>query len=157
MDYKRIAFYYGQGATYNSIEGRFRIAKKLGFKLAEQAEAEGRSMPVPIPKSGTNSPRKLSTPKKSGHMSDGMQLGLYIIVLMTQLGYEFDCIYDCKVTRPVMASDPIVTEAEGFVWTHEPDVISPKEIVPLLDLVFRSPFLIDLTDYMFLGSRLTIL
>jgi hypothetical protein len=37
VDFKRVALYYGQGATYDAIEGRFRKAKKLAKELVDEA------------------------------------------------------------------------------------------------------------------------
>lgn len=58
VDYKKVAFYFGQGATYDSIEGRFRIAKRMANTLKTEAEEEGRAMPTPRSKSATSTPRK---------------------------------------------------------------------------------------------------
>ncbi|KAK7715975.1 hypothetical protein SLS57_006726 [Botryosphaeria dothidea] len=58
VDYKKVAFYFGQGATYDSIEGRFRIAKRMANTLKTEAEEEGRAMPTPRSKSTTTTPRK---------------------------------------------------------------------------------------------------
>jgi hypothetical protein len=55
VDYKRVAHFFGQGATYDAIEGRFRKAKKDAHALA--AEAAGR----PEPKTRNDKP---STPRK---------------------------------------------------------------------------------------------
>jgi hypothetical protein len=59
VDFKMVAFYFGQGATYDAIEGRFRVAKKQALKLKQEAEQEGRAVPV---RGTTATPT--STPKK---------------------------------------------------------------------------------------------
>ena len=41
-NYASIAAIFGEGATYDSIEGRFRIIKRDAAKLKTEAEAEGR-------------------------------------------------------------------------------------------------------------------
>ncbi|KAF2142773.1 uncharacterized protein K452DRAFT_357863 [Aplosporella prunicola CBS 121167] len=58
VDYKKVAYFYGQGATYDSIEGRFRIAKKQANVLKKEAEDENRVMPASRAKSTTSTPRK---------------------------------------------------------------------------------------------------
>jgi hypothetical protein len=37
IDFKRVAHFYGQGATYDAIEGRFRKVKKLAKELVDEA------------------------------------------------------------------------------------------------------------------------
>ncbi|KAK0662874.1 hypothetical protein DIS24_g1783 [Lasiodiplodia hormozganensis] len=58
IDYKKVAYFFGQGATYDSIEGRFRIAKRMANDLKKQAEDEGRQMPTTRVKSANSTPRK---------------------------------------------------------------------------------------------------
>ncbi|KAL1649928.1 hypothetical protein SLS58_001304 [Diplodia intermedia] len=58
IDYKKVAYYFGQGATYDSIEGRFRIAKRMANDLKREAEDEGRQMPTSRVRSTTSTPRK---------------------------------------------------------------------------------------------------
>ncbi|EKG18328.1 hypothetical protein MPH_04410 [Macrophomina phaseolina MS6] len=58
IDYKKVAYYFGQGATYDSIEGRFRIAKRMANDLKREAEEEGRQMPTSRARSTTSTPRK---------------------------------------------------------------------------------------------------
>ncbi|KAK7555378.1 hypothetical protein IWX91DRAFT_121887 [Phyllosticta citricarpa] len=71
IDFKKVAYYYGQGATYDSIEGRFRHAKKEAKKLQSEAEKEGRKMPVTRPKSANSTPRK---PKATPSIENGKPL-----------------------------------------------------------------------------------
>ncbi|KAK7536534.1 hypothetical protein IWX49DRAFT_621336 [Phyllosticta citricarpa] len=72
IDFKKVAYYYGQGATYDSIEGRFRHAKKEAKKLQSEAEKEGRKMPVTRPKSANSTPRK---PKATPSIENGVKTG----------------------------------------------------------------------------------
>lgn len=58
IDYKKVAYYFGQGATYDSIEGRFRIAKRMANELKREAEEEGRQMPTSRVRSTNSTPRK---------------------------------------------------------------------------------------------------
>lgn len=71
VDYKRIAYFYGQGATYDSIEGRFRKAKKDAQALRD--EVAGTAMPTsrsqPSTPRKTAAPRKKATPKSAGNPS----------------------------------------------------------------------------------------
>ncbi|KAL8993100.1 MAG: hypothetical protein Q9169_006602 [Polycauliona sp. 2 TL-2023] len=39
LDYRKIASMYGEGATYDAIEGRFRIIKKEASKLLAEVES----------------------------------------------------------------------------------------------------------------------
>ncbi|KAI4225316.1 MAG: hypothetical protein L6R36_004016 [Xanthoria steineri] len=48
LDYRKIASMYGEGATYDAIEGRFRIIKKEAAKLL--AEIESGQRPVAPPR-----------------------------------------------------------------------------------------------------------
>jgi len=41
LDYRRIATFYGQGATYDAIEGRFRVVRKEAQALKDEAAAAG--------------------------------------------------------------------------------------------------------------------
>ncbi|KAL8806889.1 MAG: hypothetical protein Q9182_001018 [Xanthomendoza sp. 2 TL-2023] len=88
LDYRKIATMYGQGATYDAVEGRFRIIKKEAEKLlkeianGERPEAPPRGSSKPstkengnsmTPKKGTPKPRSISTPrgeKKKGVNGD---------------------------------------------------------------------------------------
>ncbi|KAK7524387.1 hypothetical protein IWZ03DRAFT_23713 [Phyllosticta citriasiana] len=72
IDFKKVAYYYGKGATYDSIEGRFRHAKKEAKKLQSEAEKEGRKMPVTRPKSANSTPRK---PKATPSIENGVKTG----------------------------------------------------------------------------------
>ncbi|KAB8342783.1 hypothetical protein FH972_022381 [Carpinus fangiana] len=56
LNYKKIADMYGEGATYDSIEGRFRIIKKEAAKLKE--EIENGTRPEAPARGKTVSPRK---------------------------------------------------------------------------------------------------
>ncbi|EKG16070.1 hypothetical protein MPH_06764 [Macrophomina phaseolina MS6] len=58
VDYKKVAYFFGQGATYDSIEGRFRIAKKMATTLKAEAEEEGRALPATRSKGAITTPRK---------------------------------------------------------------------------------------------------
>ena len=59
LDYRKIATYYGNNATYDSIEGRFRIIKREAAVL--KAEIDSGSRPEAPPR-GNNTP--VGTPKK---------------------------------------------------------------------------------------------
>ncbi|KAK8199711.1 hypothetical protein HDK77DRAFT_207931 [Phyllosticta capitalensis] len=72
IDFKKVAYYFGQGATYDSIEGRFRIAKKLAQTLEKEAVDEGREMPTTRTKSATSTPRK---PKAKPSIEGGVVSG----------------------------------------------------------------------------------
>ncbi|KAL1616407.1 hypothetical protein SLS56_011425 [Neofusicoccum ribis] len=72
MDYKKIAYFYGQGATYDSIEGRFRIAKRMANDLKKEAEDEGRVMQPARTKSANSTPRK---PKAKRDVEHATQTG----------------------------------------------------------------------------------
>lgn len=56
---------YGEGATYDAIEGRFRIIKKQAQKLKEEVE-NGRPIAPPrgANRSADTTPRKPKTPRK---------------------------------------------------------------------------------------------
>lgn len=69
IDYKKVAYYFGQGATYDSIEGRFRIAKRMANDLKREAEEEGRVMPTSRVRSTTSTPRKPKAQKPNGESS----------------------------------------------------------------------------------------
>ncbi|KAI9835953.1 MAG: hypothetical protein M1837_003565 [Sclerophora amabilis] len=60
-NYRAIATYFGRDATYDSIEGRFRIIKKEAKKLQEEIES-GERPEAPVRGSNTNTPK--TTPKK---------------------------------------------------------------------------------------------
>lgn len=70
LDYRKIATMYGQGATYDSIEGRFRIIRKEA--AAMKAEIESGARPAAPPRntnagggnSGTTTPKKPRTATK---------------------------------------------------------------------------------------------
>ncbi|KAK8169829.1 hypothetical protein IWX90DRAFT_430929 [Phyllosticta citrichinensis] len=72
IDFKKVAYYYGQGATYDSIEGRFRHARKEAKLLQKEAVDEGRQMPVTRPKSAVSTPRK---PKATPSTEDRVKSG----------------------------------------------------------------------------------
>lgn len=58
---------YGEGATYDSIEGRFRIIKKEAAKLKE--EIENGSRPEAPARGKTVSPRKMPPQSMDGESS----------------------------------------------------------------------------------------
>ncbi|KAI4105912.1 MAG: hypothetical protein LQ339_003230 [Xanthoria mediterranea] len=74
LDYRKIASMYGEGATYDAIEGRFRIIKKEAAKLL--AEIESGQRPAAPPRgnamsksssfatTSTDDNDSISTPKK---------------------------------------------------------------------------------------------
>jgi hypothetical protein len=68
LDYRKIATMYGNGATYDSIEGRFRIIKKEAAQLKSEIDSGARPE-APIrgaTASGTSTPKKARTsPKKT--------------------------------------------------------------------------------------------
>ncbi|KAL8773859.1 MAG: hypothetical protein Q9209_001289 [Squamulea sp. 1 TL-2023] len=59
LDYRKIAHMYGQGATYDAIEGRYRIIKKDAAELL--AEAETGERPIPPARGSTSNTAKSST------------------------------------------------------------------------------------------------
>ncbi|KAI4254401.1 MAG: hypothetical protein L6R42_007207 [Xanthoria sp. 1 TBL-2021] len=59
LDYRKIASMYGEGATYDAIEGRFRIIKKEAAKLL--AEIESGERPVAPPRGTASSSAKSSS------------------------------------------------------------------------------------------------
>ncbi|KAI4280063.1 MAG: hypothetical protein L6R38_004752 [Xanthoria sp. 2 TBL-2021] len=74
LDYRKIASMYGEGATYDAIEGRFRIIKKEAAKLL--AEIESGERPTAPPRGAASKSSSfattsgddndsISTPKKS--------------------------------------------------------------------------------------------
>ncbi|KAL8712746.1 MAG: hypothetical protein Q9220_002954 [cf. Caloplaca sp. 1 TL-2023] len=71
LDYRKIATMYGQGATYDAIEGRFRIIKKEAAVLIKEVEngdrppAPPRGQTTTAQSSFTTSDDGLSTPKKA--------------------------------------------------------------------------------------------
>ncbi|KAL1616245.1 hypothetical protein SLS54_008538 [Diplodia seriata] len=68
IDYKKVAYFFGQGATYDAIEGRFRIAKRMANDLKQEAENEGRQMPsTSRVKSANSTPRKPKAKANSEH------------------------------------------------------------------------------------------
>ncbi|KAL8784688.1 MAG: hypothetical protein Q9195_008926 [Heterodermia aff. obscurata] len=50
LNFKQIAKYYGEGTTYNSIEGRFRIIKEDAKKLKAEAGGGGTPNTTPVKK-----------------------------------------------------------------------------------------------------------
>lgn len=66
LNYKKIADYYGEGATYDAIEGRFRIIRKDAEKLKAELDNGERE---PAPNRGTKSAN--STPRKPRPSKDG--------------------------------------------------------------------------------------
>ncbi|KAL2041775.1 hypothetical protein N7G274_005559 [Stereocaulon virgatum] len=76
LDYRKIATMYGKGATYDSIEGRFRIIKKEAAVLKSEIDTGARPE-APArgkdPNSTTSTPKKpkntTSTPKKDKTVS----------------------------------------------------------------------------------------
>ncbi|TKA77588.1 hypothetical protein B0A49_01741 [Cryomyces minteri] len=73
LDYRKIASYYGEGATYDSVEGRFRVIKKEAQQL--KAEIEGGVRAEAPPRGTTKSPRKPRTPKKAADSANGVKTG----------------------------------------------------------------------------------
>ena len=61
LNYKKIADYYGNGATYDAIEGRFRIVRKDAGQLRNELESGERPPAPPRGNQGSNH----STPRKS--------------------------------------------------------------------------------------------
>ncbi|OJD31986.1 uncharacterized protein BKCO1_4200073 [Diplodia corticola] len=70
IDYKKVAYYFGQGATYDSIEGRFRIAKRMANDLKREAEDEGRQMPTSRVRSTNSTPRKPKAPRPAANTAE---------------------------------------------------------------------------------------
>ncbi|MCJ1478294.1 hypothetical protein MMC13_006971 [Lambiella insularis] len=65
LDYRKIATYYGEGATYDSIEGQFRKIRKDADQMC--AEVESGILPQAPPRTTTNGKEKCdvsATPKK---------------------------------------------------------------------------------------------
>ncbi|KAL6720266.1 hypothetical protein ACLMJK_002187 [Lecanora helva] len=60
LDYRRIATFYGQGATYDSIEGQFRKIRNGAKEL--RAKVESGEIPVAPPRGSKTNP---TTPRKS--------------------------------------------------------------------------------------------
>ncbi|KAF2433694.1 hypothetical protein EJ08DRAFT_676492 [Tothia fuscella] len=70
VDFKLVAHYYGEGATYDAIEGRFRKAKKDAAALAEEAKDR------PVPKSRSDKPAStVSPPRKKAANGNGVKSG----------------------------------------------------------------------------------
>ena len=75
LDYKRVAQLYGHGATYNSIECRFRPIRKLGEKLRDEAPlAQNGAGTAP-----STTSRKPRAPKKDLGKDDSKLLFLYLL------------------------------------------------------------------------------
>ncbi|KAL9035247.1 MAG: hypothetical protein Q9180_004961, partial [Flavoplaca navasiana] len=64
LDYRKIASMYGEGATYDAIEGRFRIIKKEAAKLLAEVSSGERP---PAPARGAST----ATSKNSSFMASG--------------------------------------------------------------------------------------
>ena len=63
LNYKKIADMFGEGATYDAIEGRFRIIKREAQKLKGEID-EGRREPAPNRGGKAQvTPRKPRTPQ----------------------------------------------------------------------------------------------
>ena len=65
IDYKLVAYYFGKGATYDTIFNRFRNAIKASKGLIEEAEARSRP-PTQVKSPSGRAPRKgRTTPNKT--------------------------------------------------------------------------------------------
>ncbi|KAL8844170.1 MAG: hypothetical protein Q9205_006431 [Flavoplaca limonia] len=64
LDYRKIASMYGEGATYDAIEGRFRIIKKEAAKLLAEVSSGERP---PAPARGAST----ATSKNSSFLASG--------------------------------------------------------------------------------------
>ncbi|KAI9699433.1 MAG: hypothetical protein M1836_003044 [Candelina mexicana] len=81
LDYRKIASMYGEGATYDAIEGRFRIVKKEAQVLKEELEsgvrapAPARGQPVSSNRinGSTNGNASTSTTPKKGRKGNGIK------------------------------------------------------------------------------------
>ncbi|KAI4121021.1 MAG: hypothetical protein LQ338_006608 [Usnochroma carphineum] len=58
LDYRKIATMYGEGATYDAIEGRFRIIKRQAAKLVAEIESGARP---PAPSRGASSSKNTTS------------------------------------------------------------------------------------------------
>ncbi|KAF2087544.1 hypothetical protein K490DRAFT_65374 [Saccharata proteae CBS 121410] len=72
IDYRKVAYFFGQGATYDAIEGRFRIAKKTAEALQHEATSSGRAMPTSTRRKSVTTPRKPRAPKTLVDSQDGV-------------------------------------------------------------------------------------
>lgn len=64
LDYRKIATMYGEGATYDAIEGRFRIIKREAAKLL--AEVESGARPAALPRGSSNTAKAPVTKSEDG-------------------------------------------------------------------------------------------
>jgi hypothetical protein len=71
-DYRKIAEMFGNGATYHSIEGRFREYRSIAANMRANASPDGRKFGNPAtPRSGKSSAVKSASKKRPGKdMSD---------------------------------------------------------------------------------------
>ena len=65
LDYRKIATMYGQGATYDSIEGRFRIIRKEAAAMKAEIESGARPSAPPRNSNAGGSNAGPTTPKKA--------------------------------------------------------------------------------------------
>ena len=65
LDYRKIATMYGQGATYDSIEGRFRIIRKEAAAMKAEIESGARPTAPPRNANASTGGSGPTTPKKS--------------------------------------------------------------------------------------------
>ena len=63
LDYRRIATYYGEGTTYDAIEGQFRKIRAEAAKMKSEVESGVAPQAPPRGNSGVKS--ECSTPRKS--------------------------------------------------------------------------------------------
>ncbi|KAI9750823.1 MAG: hypothetical protein M1835_001338 [Candelina submexicana] len=77
LDYRKIASMYGEGATYDAIEGRFRIVKKEAQVLKEELESGVRApAPArgqPVSSNRTNGNASTSTTPKKARKGNGVK------------------------------------------------------------------------------------
>ncbi|KAL9024372.1 MAG: hypothetical protein Q9196_006567 [Gyalolechia fulgens] len=67
LDYRKIATMYGEGATYDAIEGRFRIIKREAAKLL--AEVESGARPAAPPRGSSNTAKFSFTTSDDGDVN----------------------------------------------------------------------------------------
>ncbi|KAL9002840.1 MAG: hypothetical protein Q9188_004265 [Gyalolechia gomerana] len=67
LDYRKIATMYGEGATYDAIEGRFRIIKREAAKLLGEVESGAR--PAAPPRGSSNTAKSSFTTSEDGDVN----------------------------------------------------------------------------------------
>ncbi|MCJ1382716.1 hypothetical protein MMC17_005829 [Xylographa soralifera] len=77
LDYRRIATYFGDGATYDSIEGQFRKIRSEAALMKEEVESGARAEAPPRgnKKEACDTPKKIRKPRNSPKKNEAVLSG----------------------------------------------------------------------------------